>query len=69
MTAHTLATNVFSFKPCRVTHRDHYTPVDSTAIPTGAISPVAGSPFDFTAQHAIGDRLSETEGVPGVKRY
>ena len=43
--------------------RDHYTPVDSTAIPTGVISPVAGTPFDFLQQHAIGDRIGEVEGV------
>ena len=33
---------------------DHYTPVDSTLIPTGAIDPVAGTPIDFT--QADGDR-------------
>jgi aldose 1-epimerase len=36
---------------------DHYTPVDSTLIPTGAIDPVAGTPFDFTRFHAIGERI------------
>jgi aldose 1-epimerase len=35
----------------------HYTPVDPTQIPTGAIDPVAGTPFDFRAPHAIGERL------------
>ncbi len=39
--------------------RDHYTPVDSTLIPTGAIDPVAGTPFDFTRFHAIGERLRD----------
>jgi len=34
-----------------------YTPVDSTLIPTGAIDPVAGTPFDFTSPHAIGQRI------------
>jgi aldose 1-epimerase len=34
-----------------------YTPVDSTLIPTGAIDPVAGTPFDFTTFHAIGERI------------
>ena len=33
-----------------------YTPVDSTLIPTG-IEPVAGTPFDFTAPHKIGERV------------
>jgi aldose 1-epimerase len=36
-----------------------YTPVDETLIPTGAIDPVAGTPFDFTAPHAIGERIRE----------
>ena len=36
---------------------DSFTPVDSTLIPTGAISPVAGTPFDFTRFHAIGERI------------
>jgi aldose 1-epimerase len=34
-----------------------YTPVDPTLIPTGAIDPVAGTPFDFTSFHAIGERI------------
>jgi aldose 1-epimerase len=38
---------------------DHYTPVDSTLIPTGAIDPVAGTPFDFTRPHAIGERIRD----------
>jgi aldose 1-epimerase len=38
---------------------DHYTPVDSTLIPTGEIAPVAGTPFDFRAFHAIGERVAE----------
>jgi aldose 1-epimerase len=37
----------------------HYTPVDSTLIPTGAIDPVAGTPFDFTRFHATGERLRD----------
>ncbi len=36
---------------------DHYTPVDSILIPTGEIAPVAGTPFDFTRFHAIGERI------------
>jgi aldose 1-epimerase len=35
---------------------DNYNPVDSTLIPTG-IAPVAGTPFDFTHFHAIGERI------------
>jgi aldose 1-epimerase len=34
-----------------------YTPVDQGLIPTGEIAPVAGTPFDFTAPHRIGERI------------
>jgi aldose 1-epimerase len=34
-----------------------FTPVDKTLIPTGEIRPVAGTPFDFTRFHAIGERI------------
>jgi aldose 1-epimerase len=37
----------------------HYTPVDSTLIPTGAIDPVAGTPLDFTKETPIGDRIRD----------
>jgi aldose 1-epimerase len=36
---------------------DAFTPVDDTLIPTGEIKPVAGTPFDFTQFHAIGERI------------
>jgi len=36
-----------------------FTPVDSVMIPTGEIRPVAGTPFDFTAPHAIGERIGD----------
>ena len=36
-----------------------FTPVDSTLIPTGEIVPVAGTPFDFTEPHAIGERIRD----------
>jgi aldose 1-epimerase len=36
-----------------------FTPVDSVMIPTGEIRPVAGTPFDFTSAHTIGERISE----------
>jgi len=36
-----------------------FTPVDSVMIPTGEIRQVAGTPFDFTSPHAIGDRIGE----------
>ena len=43
-------------------HADRYTPVDSTAIPTGELAPVAGTPFDFRQPHAIGARLAQVPG-------
>lgn len=36
---------------------NNYTPVNSGLIPTGQIAPVAGTPFDFTRFHAIGERI------------
>lgn len=40
----------------------NYTPIDETFIPTGTIDPVAGTPFDFTAPHRIGERIAQVEG-------
>lgn len=37
---------------------DHFTPVDSTLIPTGDYRPVEGSPFDFRSAKAIGDGIN-----------
>lgn len=36
-----------------------FTPVDSVMIPTGELRQVAGTPFDFTTQHTIGERIGE----------
>lgn len=36
---------------------NQYTPVDSTLIPTGAIAPVKGTPFDFRISEKIGSRI------------
>jgi aldose 1-epimerase len=36
-----------------------FTPVDSVMIPTGEIRPVAGTPFDFTSPHSIGERIGD----------
>jgi len=36
-----------------------FTPVDSVMIPTGEIRKVAGTPFDFTTPHAIGERIGD----------
>ncbi|TGD79480.1 aldose epimerase family protein [Hymenobacter wooponensis] len=43
-------------------HADRYTVVDDTAIPTGELRPVQGTPFDFTAPHAIGERIAQVPG-------
>jgi aldose 1-epimerase len=37
----------------------HYTPVDPTLIPTGAIDPVAGTPMDFRRPTRIGARIRD----------
>ena len=36
---------------------DHFTPVDSTVIPTGELAPVDGTPFDFRKETPIGARI------------
>jgi aldose 1-epimerase len=36
-----------------------FTPVDSVLIPTGELRQVAGTPFDFTSPHAIGERIGD----------
>lgn len=36
-----------------------YTPVNAGMIPTGVIESVAGTPFDFTKEQAIGARINE----------
>lgn len=40
-------------------HARRYTPVDAGLIPTGELAPVAGTPFDFTTPHAIGERIGQ----------
>lgn len=40
----------------------HYTPVDSTLIPTGEIKPVEGTPLDFTEPHRVGERIDDVPG-------
>lgn len=37
------------------------TPVNAGLIPTGEITPVAGTPFDFTEQYPIGERINEDD--------
>jgi aldose 1-epimerase len=38
---------------------DHFTPVDATLIPTGAMAPVAGTPLDFQTLTPIGARIEQ----------
>ena len=40
-------------------HAERYTPVDATMIPTGAVDPVAGTPFDFREAHRISARVRD----------
>jgi len=40
---------------------DAYAPIDADLIPTGAIGPVAGTPFDFRTERAIGARIAEPD--------
>ncbi len=42
----------------------HYTPVDSTLIPTGEIAPVKGTPLDFTSPKPIGRDFDAMGGMP-----
>jgi aldose 1-epimerase len=39
-----------------------FTPVDKTAIPTGEIKAVKGTPWDFTKPMTIGSRIKDVEG-------
>lgn len=43
---------------------DKYVPIDANSIPTGALAPVSGTPFDFTQPHAIGERIGELKKEP-----
>jgi aldose 1-epimerase len=38
---------------------DRYTPVDGRLVPTGAISKVEGTPFDFRTPHPIGEHIED----------
>ena len=40
-------------------HASKFTPVDATLIPTGELTRVKGTPFDFTTAHKIGERIAE----------
>jgi aldose 1-epimerase len=43
---------------------DHYTPSDSTLIPTGEIKLVKDTPMDFTAPRPIGSRFAQLQNKP-----
>jgi aldose 1-epimerase len=47
---------------------DRFTPDDPTLIPTGAISPVAGTPLDFRRLRAIGDRIRSNQSQMMIGR-
>ena len=38
---------------------DYYTPTDETAIPTGEIALVEGTPMDFRTPHTVGSRIND----------
>ncbi len=40
---------------------DRFIPVNNTLIPTGALQPVKGTPFDFTSPIAIGERINAAD--------
>lgn len=49
-----------------------YTPVDAALVPTGALAPVAGTPYDFRAPAPVGARLADLRprrGTGGVAGY
>ena len=44
---------------------DSFTPTDANLIPTGKIVRVAGTPFDFTSFHTIGERIGDASAPQG----
>ena len=58
--SHGTATDILAHK--LLLAADRYTVVDATLIPTGELRPVAGTPFDFTTPHAIGERIAQVPG-------
>lgn len=42
-------------------HADTFTPVDETAIPSGELKPVEGTPFDFRSSKPIGQNIADTD--------
>ena len=52
-------TSASVFGDSALINADQYTPVSATGIPTGALDPVQGTPFDFRTMHPIGDHAPE----------
>lgn len=51
----------------RVTiNASRYTPVDAGLIPTGELASVAGTPFDFRTEHAVGERIGAPDRQLGI---
>ena len=49
---------------------DNFLAVDGELIPTGQLTPVAGTHMDFTTPHTIGERIAETKkGTPNPNGY
>lgn len=46
---------------------DHFTPVDSTLIPTGELRSVQGTPFDFRKPTRMGARINQAESDEQLK--
>jgi aldose 1-epimerase len=46
-----------------VLNADKFLPTDAGLIPTGELKPVAGTPFDFTTAHLIGERINDTTDI------
>ncbi len=44
---------------------DQYLAVDESLIPTGEMASVEGTPLDFRAPHAVGERIDQLAGEPG----
>jgi aldose 1-epimerase len=40
---------------------DEFTPLGGNGMPSGEIRPVKGTPFDFTSEHTIGERINAAE--------
>ncbi|MFO7369382.1 MAG: aldose epimerase family protein [Bacteroidales bacterium] len=45
-----------------VLYADSITPTDASLIPTGELLAVAGTPFDFTSAHTMGERIAQVPG-------